>query len=725
VIAALPLLLLPALFRAPAPVEDDLGARLSELSAPRAEDRARAERWLGIHLRPGDYPQVAAAAAEGGVEVRRRLARALGADDRHLALAAHLLTESRAGLVEVGELAVEELVERWRRAPLVTLRVDDDDAAALKPTPDPRPAGAERGLGGIRLRQALRALAEEKRTVILPPGLDVDPGGFAGALARVARLARMPLGLAIEPGLAGLRNARSVPDPDWTGDWPDALEHIVRRHGLALEAFGIDAKGRAGRGAFVHVVARDREGEETLHALLARWCRELQAAPDAERRVEAARALAGTRWPAALAWMEARWRDAGDSAAREGVLVAATLERQLTALADPAVVAELLRDADAALVAGAPDDLAQAHLVLDALARGTALGPGGASLAPTLLADWDAASPRARWLRLAILEGRGVTAAARESVRAVTDDLLAAPPGTHAPYLLRQALQTRVRLALGAPDRPPSPAIADPAGLLSAAGDATEARELLRLLARAGAAPSAAPLESELARVTLAGWWLEVGDVPAAAAELAALGVLAGPAAAPAQDLAADVLSTWARPWGRADGRARMGELLALLRARAAGSVDPIADARLGLLLGVRRLEDPTGAASDEQGAAPGWPQPDYAELGARGGQLAPGPGSAAREELVGLLERAVAEGWDRDALAPLLAACERAVEELAFAGWARQSELFRYQLGAVLTGQRAAPLSKTLRARRWPRAPGPPPMEPRARERRLDPAWR
>jgi hypothetical protein len=77
---------------------------------------------------------------------------------------------------------------------------------------------------------------------------------------------------------------------------------------------------------------------------VADWSRDLLDPREARRRAGAARALATCGWSAPLEWLERRWL-AGDGAALEGVLLAASRGRVVPSLASQARVRELLVEA--------------------------------------------------------------------------------------------------------------------------------------------------------------------------------------------------------------------------------------------------------------------------------------------------------------------------------------------------------------------------------------------
>src|SRR5262245_53945147 len=85
---------------------DEFREHLAQLSSPRADERAAAERWLEAHLVLERYPELAETALAGDAEVRGRLVRVLAADTRHLGLALELCAEKDSGLAALGREAV-------------------------------------------------------------------------------------------------------------------------------------------------------------------------------------------------------------------------------------------------------------------------------------------------------------------------------------------------------------------------------------------------------------------------------------------------------------------------------------------------------------------------------------------------------------------------------------------------------------------------------------------
>ncbi|MCZ6596081.1 MAG: hypothetical protein O7B99_00415, partial [Planctomycetota bacterium] len=461
---------------------DDLLTRLEELSSPSADERARAERWLAVHVTSEDFPLLAETVLDGDAEVRRRMAHALGSDDASLDLAVLFALEDDPLLYGVGEGAIGEMLSRWS---------DGYDAPPLT---------------GNELARALRDLS---RAEVQPEFLEVDLAApLAVTLDRLARLGRVPVGICIDPSVAERARRRiesSEPMP-FVGTWTGILFALAAAHQVDLEGVGLESDDPRGGGVFVRFAPRGTAvGPERRRVLVARWCREAFLG-DEPRRAAAARALAATRWPGVLAWLDVRWRQHGERSARDGVLLAAARGRRVPALGRAEVVRDLVVDA-AAVAHTVPVARAEERLnrILHALSAGSCLGAGGVDLAAVLLDGFETSDALQRELRLAALEGMGCADADGvifDHLRAI----LAAE--TSPPVLLRQALRTWVVLAPfdevdGSDDRGDEvdgrelrplepPAIARPAALLgsgSTAWSPEECLEVSRLLVVAGCEP--------------------------------------------------------------------------------------------------------------------------------------------------------------------------------------------------------------------------------------------
>jgi hypothetical protein len=638
---------------------------MERLASDSADERRRAERWLATNLETGDYPELARAAQRGDAEVRRRLRAALAAEDRHLGLACLLLSEPHAELVAVGAAAFEELVLRW--------------------CPGADEAPADRAA-------VLRVLARHETTRY---ALEASVEPPAHTLERLDRLGDLALPLVVAPELRE-RADQTQAATEGTG------ARLLAELAPTLVGVGDFSEEDPGPSAWMAVSTLGAATGGDAITWLRVWCRRVQAAtePDAQAAA-AARALAATAWPAALAWLEERWLERRDENALSGLMYAAERGRVAPGLTRPGERRRILAWADRGLA----DPLAtlRSERAARALAAMGAASPSGEDPALELIEGFEELSPAARWVRLVALEG--VRSEDPRGIRLLTEQ--GRRPGSAPPGLRTQALRALAVL-------PPGPASdRQPDGVA----------ELLEFALRVGRGPE------------LAGLLVELGGDPMAALE--AEGLTAEPAGSPAARFALEVA------YGA--GRPEAGELLA--RALAAG-----APARGALAEEVRawvRRDGPEPAAAllarAAEGLGPG-PRGELERFALRCGCLAPARQVAVYAELA---ERASLAGDDyellgalaagprgqgaRDLLlrelagtgarsgAALVAGLDRATEELRRA---LEDEAYERFVQAVLetaavTGH---PLRARLRGDRWP-----PPVLPPARpldlpDRRLPP---
>lgn len=467
-------MLLLALLAAAAPLiesggaRDDVPAQLARLDAPAAAERLDAQRWLSVHLARDDFPLVAERARAGGVEVCRRLAQAVGADDRNLGLAALLLTDRDPAVSEVGERALAERIAAW--------------SASCRDRPL-APRTLPEGWSGNRPR---------------PLALDADSVSLGELVDRLDRLGGGPAPLVLDPSLDPAvrawiperpRGPGSAPRSP-TGSWSALLTQLTSLHGVSFEVLGQrgpeEAQASRAR-AWVRVCKRGDEGArgdgDTVGHLVG-WMRGVLREHDPRWNAACARALATSGWPGAVRWLAERWGREGDPAALEGLLAAAARGRVAPALGPPARLRRLLTEADRRLAERGVGALAHAERLARALAQLPPLDPRGEPLVGVLLEDWATLGPGSRWVRLVALEGQG-----RADPRAarVCRDLLSRPGSSG---LRIQALRTLLRVQ---PADAPPVALADPRALLARARRSGGLDELARLLV----ATAARPLEGE------------------------------------------------------------------------------------------------------------------------------------------------------------------------------------------------------------------------------------
>ncbi|MDP6538409.1 MAG: hypothetical protein QF903_06435 [Planctomycetota bacterium] len=647
---------------AAAPATDGARAWLGRLSAPAAAERDRAQRWLAVHLRREDYAELARAAVEGDVELVRRLGDALAADGRHLALAVLLAVEEDASLAVLGSGVIAELVSAWC------------------------PRASERRAARGKVLGVLAGTGEHRFEIA--PGPDAVPR-LAG---RLACLGELGAPLVVDPRLAG-RAERAL--AGWTDTAAGLLAELA--HADRLSLFGVgDWDGDApGPGAFVLLAPRGAAREAGSDLLLA-WCAAVQrGGPDAP---SAARALAESGWPAALAWLERSWFERDDPAALDGLLSAAARGRIAPVLCSTEGRERLIAAADAGLRRGDDAGRLRAERIARALARAGSLSPLGEDLAPLLLVGWDRADEARTWVRLAALEGRSILAdALAQQVAEVAE-----APESPAPVRLA-ALRV-----LGGLTRPPRTLrIAGLARLWAWAGEQGARDEVAGLAAAVGGVDpddSAAPAPLRFDALARAG--------RAAEAVALLLAGLADPDAASGRDDWVRVLSrrveregatSVARLLRPAQGAAgeegdRASETLLMGLALQAGCLAPSREVRLFEQLAARAA---AGAA---------FPPGDLLLLG----ELGAGPrGSSARKLLLARLEAldpaAGAEPADPAAAEALARALDAAARRLAEV---RRDDLLLRFVGTVrrATVDPTHPLHGRLAAPSWP-----PPRLPRA----------
>lgn len=269
----------------------DAEGELRRLSSTRAGERESAQRWLAVHLRPEDRRAVADTARSGDAETRRRLVRALASDDRHLALIVGLCDDTGEPARQLGRQALEQLVLAWL------------------------PGLVDAPLG---IEELIAARAEQAAAVF---ALDARLETLAERLERIARHTDLGVPLVITPELFA-EDGQSL-RPALVGTALELLVATVRADGLSLAGVG---RGAELEGPAVLVV--DRRGRARLESGFQRieeFC--LDVRRGGPESLAASHALAGSGWPAALAWLESYALQGAPSPARdaalEGLLAAA------------------------------------------------------------------------------------------------------------------------------------------------------------------------------------------------------------------------------------------------------------------------------------------------------------------------------------------------------------------------------------------------------------------
>lgn len=652
------LLLAAAPALGPAHAADEFTDQLARLGAARAEERAAAERWLAAHLVRERYPELAEAALGADAEVRGRLERVLAADERHLGLALALAAERDATLRRLGEDALRAGIAR-----------------------------AAPRLAEPALREGLEAFLRRVAEGAPPLALRLSAGLELEAMVEELELAgELALGLALDSAAANRtfrRQQELAPAP-----WNRQLWRL-RELGLELEAHGVvpPRDGAAPSGAFLRLAPElgpPRTGVEWVAdwlLLLARG-----EAGEAER-ARAARNLAASGFAPALTWMGEQVLR-GDRAAREGLLRAAARGRVAPALTDPAVLGELLVEAER-------EDGRRAARLGAALARLGCLDAQGEPLATRLLADFAATSARGRWLRLYALErNRCEAPEARRAAEALLADP-ATPPALalQALFLLVAHGEPLSSLRIGAP--------AELLRLELAPEEGERLGRALRLVGQAPPFPDPAAIPADwppAARTRLLEAWLWSGDEEACARHVAA--ALAGPAEeARARGTG---LARTLEPWIARGERERIARLLA--RARAAAREADVA--RLRLLLGLVPADE-IPALVARGGFVLGGAGADLALLGALAGYPERHAlEGQAREALRAALDAAVRQADPGPEVVPLAEAVRRAVAGLFAAGRDAEGQALTRSLWQI-QGRADAPLARALARAGWLVPPG------------------
>ncbi len=648
----------------------EFSRRLQDLAAADGAQRAQAERWLAANLDLARYPVLAEAVLGGEAETARRVANAIGSDGAHFSLAMLFLDEREPRLQEVGRGAVRRILMRWNR---------DVD---------------KKGLQGPRLEERYDQMTrlQASDVVLCDPAAPLEV-----TLARMGRSAAFPFGIVLDPFARSRRAPSTIRAEPWRGTWREVLDEVVNDHGLALEAFGLDepSPGQPVPQGFLRITSARELDKSRGSDLLLRWCSLLSEPGDLERRVAAARALAASGWPDALAWMEERWSTDGDAASFEGLMLAAAEGRVVHGLARPAGIGQLVARAEREFGRGPSVDREILAEVLAALGKAGGRGPGGEDLAAAVLAGWEQAGTQGRWLRLAALERQSLGAAQAEGPRRRIRELLASGPPR---ALALQALRTWSALGAGG-------AIEwDPRVVVLGLDSVADVRDRLDMLLRAGLRPPDAwrlaqdldPRWGTLERLFVLSWWLGCGEEPAAARQLVEFLRRQGHGQRE-QETLGQVLAGW-----RAAGRPQDAEaVLRLARSYVNGESELLALERSAVLAGVE-----PGVLEEILGRAPRGPLAwagDVPLLGAVGGR---GGGQGARLLLVaGLDEFLGAENGGRPPQ-ELVEALRAAMEGLYALGLDPEARAFYSQVREVVGRRGSGPWVEAVRGRSWPDPP-------------------
>lgn len=643
---------------------DEFREQLALLGAPRAAEREAAERWLQVHLAAERYPELVEVAVGADAEVRGRLTRVLSSDERHLGVALAFCGEADAKLQALGRDAVRASVVRA----------------------DPR-------LAEPGLRQGIEGLLRRVASGGSPRSLRVEASlPLEAIVAEFELVGGLPMGLTLDARLATSTVRRA--EGEWSGPWNEILLRVAASLGAELECHGL-VRGRASQEpvpAFLHLATKG-EPVPSAGELVSEWLFVLARDGDEPARRRAARNLASAGFAPAVAWMDHLVRTRGDRAAREGLLVAAAQGHVAPSLQSPAVLETLLDEA-------ASEGGARSALILCGLARSGCFDATGTGLWSARLAKLGAATPRACWTLLFLLEKNGC---ALPGLEALVAPILAAPET--APALRLQALHTLAALAARSREpRPGHPRLEERVEGLGALFrlplEARESERLGRVLAGLALAPpfpepSSIPPDWTLAeRGRLLQAWLWNGDPEPVAAHLAAW---------PRLPAAADVLADELHPWMLRGEAPRLGRALARAEGLAPDGGPSLG--RLRLLLGlVPGAEVP--AVLTRLGFAPGDAPADLRLLAALASYPVPiAAETGARTTLLGLLALALREDRSVAAESALLDALERTAWGLYESGRDELGDSFTVGVRKLLSRQKSA-LARVLERGSWPPVP-------------------
>ncbi len=631
----------------------DLGPLLDALEAPTARARAEAERALAGALHFDAGADLVAALEGRGDEVLLRVASALAARDGLLEVAATLATDPREDLARIGRMAIEGAVDRW--------------APGLQPFL----------VGDTVLDLRLRELEgrDRSRRYLVPAALDLER-----VVELLARAARLPLPVVVDPALAEAPPAAASARETIEGTWTEVFDALRRSRGV--DVGGLIRVDLDGADQLIGLLLTRDElvAASPPASLFARWVLQVASERDPQAR-RAAVALATSGWPAAVRWLGERHLRRGDRAAREGLLAAARRGVHVADLSVRDAYTRLVDDARGAVAAGEPP----ASGLLEGLAGAGARLSDGGSAFDELLADAGAEDPRWSFHALAVCARIGAPSGRLVEVAGA----LLSDPGTPAEVAIA-ALEAWSACQRGEPPAPTPPAID---GLLARAVSPGAARALLRALLGAGCAPPPRVFELDgwLPSAVAVAWLWQAGAADEARATLA---------------------QALARHAGDGQALREMGELLALL--------GPVVLGSLGELTDPLRGEQPSGLAADRVAAHGGWlpairQGPLLIELERAGlarsvdpfllASLVRGPaGDRARELLLERLSVIVGDPGLHDA---------RVVEALREAVWSlleAERDLEAQSLRAEAIGltrlRPGAPAAEAIRSGAWPGAP-------------------
>ena len=339
---------------------DELDDRLAALEAGGAIERRDAEAELAAILDDDHAARLATWIDGAAAEGRARLASTLARRDRFLGLVL-ALDAQRDGVGPVADVvrgALDGLIARF------------ETGFFAEP------------LSGYALRLELDRLARELEPTMGRVDLARPPIEVARDLARWDG---MPLRLVIDPELVGAPAPQAslfaTDDTHAAGTWRELLSALEVLD-LAVEAhlFAPESELDEPQIAFLRVTRRGLDGRGTARDWLVRLLERMDAAEDRRERVESARALASTGWPAAQAFLLERLRTNGDTRALVGLAWAAELGVVPPSFPTRTDARFALDAALADLASTRPDAGALARDVLEGLVHLPRLAPGGEPL---------------------------------------------------------------------------------------------------------------------------------------------------------------------------------------------------------------------------------------------------------------------------------------------------------------------------------------------------------
>ncbi|MCK6447970.1 MAG: hypothetical protein L6Q99_16375 [Planctomycetes bacterium] len=348
----------------------DVASELAALSAPSAEQRERAARWLGARLEPDDQPRLVAFLATAGVEPRARLVDLLGADERHFELSRRLALSNDVAARAIGVRAVREHVERWLGAPDAPPRIGFAPGQFLRDSP------------------ATFRLELEGRTLEATVDRIARRAGRAGATTSDGESVPLVLDGALAADAARAYESRA----ELVGDWNELVTALAARFDASVTVYG-----SGGERAFVVLARRAGAYPNSVSQWLLLASRVAFDAADPNERERAARALVASEFTPAIDVLARRYAESRDPAWLSALAQQAARGRVALELCDVAALRELRVRGETALTRDDP----HAEFVAAECARALAnLGDARAGAHALDVPDAGAAAPEPRVLEV-------------------------------------------------------------------------------------------------------------------------------------------------------------------------------------------------------------------------------------------------------------------------------------------------------------------------------------